>query len=65
MSRTPAAQLARLKVTYPAWTIRPAGPRKGSGYTAVYRDDEHGLRSIYTPSLAGLEAKLAEAGQRH
>jgi hypothetical protein len=32
VSATPAAQLARLKVEHPAWTIRPV--ESGAGYTA-------------------------------
>jgi hypothetical protein len=59
VSRTPAAHLARLKVTYPAWSIRRV--TSGQGYTAQRRDTRGGLRSIYAPDLASLETALAEA----
>ena len=62
MSRTPAAELARLKVTYRSWDIRRA---EGTGFTAERRDKRGGLRSIYAPDLPELEAAFigAEAEQ--
>ena len=51
MSRTPAAHLARLKVTYQSWDIRRVAEGKGIGYTAQCRDGRGGLRSIYAPAL--------------
>jgi hypothetical protein len=57
MSHTPAAELARLKVTYQNWSIQ-RGP-EGSGFTAERRDGRGGLRSIYAPTLGELEHKLA------
>jgi hypothetical protein len=60
MSRTPAAELARLKVTYRNWDIRHA-EGEGAGFTAERRDKRGGLRSIYAPTLPELEAALAEA----
>jgi hypothetical protein len=63
MSRTPAAHLARLKVTYQSWDIRRAV--EGTGFTADRRDERGGLRSICAPDLLELEAALigAEAEQ--
>jgi hypothetical protein len=52
VSRTPAAELARLKVAYPGWIIRAIEPGKGTGYTAHRRD---GRRRIYAPTVAALE----------
>ena len=49
MSATPAAQLARLKVLFPAWVIAA----RAGGFTA----DRPG-RHIWAPSLAGLELAL-------
>jgi hypothetical protein len=62
-SETPAAHLARLKVTYHGWAIRAIEPGKGTGYTAQRRDERGGLASIYAPDVPGLEAALAEAGR--
>jgi hypothetical protein len=67
VSRTPAAELARVKVAHPSWTIRPVEPGKGTGYTALRRDRRGGLRSVYAPTLPELEARLAAsraAGRR-
>lgn len=60
MSRTPAAELARLKVAYPAWTLRKIEQGKGAGFTAQLWT-EHGMRSIYAPTLTGLESALISA----
>ena len=60
MSRTPAAHLARLKVTYQSWDIRHA-EGDGAGFTALHRDERGGLRSMYAPTLPELEAALAAA----
>jgi hypothetical protein len=59
VSRTPAAHLGRLKVTYRSWDIRPAAEGKGTGFTAQRRDERGGLRSIYAPTLPELDAALA------
>jgi hypothetical protein len=63
MSRTPAAHLARLKVTYQSWDIRRAA--EGTGFTADRPAVGGGPRSIYAPDLPELEAALigAEAEQ--
>lgn len=63
MSRTPAAELARVKVAFPKWTIRPIEPGKGTGYTAQRRDRRGELRSVYAPTLPELEARLAAASR--
>ena len=60
-SETPAAHLARLKVTYQNWTLRPVEPGKGTGYTAQRRDGRGNLRSIYAATTGELENRLAEA----
>ena len=62
MIRTPAAHLARLKVTNQSWDIRWAA--EGTGYRAPRRNERGGLRSIYAPTLPQLEAALAGAGRR-
>ncbi len=64
MSTTPAAHLARLKVTYPAWSIRQVEPDKGTGYTAVHCESKK-LRSLYAPDLDALEAALYEVEIRN
>jgi hypothetical protein len=59
VSRTPAAHLARLKVTYQAWSIQRAS--EGTGFTAEHRDESGGLRSIFAPTVPELEGALIEA----
>jgi hypothetical protein len=59
MARTPASELARVKREFPLWTIRGVEPGKGTGFTAQ-RKAAAGLRSIYAPTLAELEARLLE-----
>ena len=58
MSRTPAAELARLKVAFPDWSIRPVEPGKGDGFTAHLRKKDGGLQPLYAPTLAELEQQL-------
>jgi hypothetical protein len=61
MSRTAAAELARLKVRFAAWTIRPVG--RGEGFTAQQRQrTEKPARplSVHAITLADLSTKLAE-----
>lgn len=59
MTRTPASELARVKREFPLWTIRGVEPGKGTGFTA-HRRAAPGLRNIYAPTLAELEARLLE-----
>ena len=54
MSNTPAAQLARLKVTFPQWSIRPV--TSGEGYTA---HNQATGEQIHAATVAGLEYQLA------
>jgi hypothetical protein len=54
VSNTPAAQLARLKVTFPAWTIRPV--ESGTGYTA--HNGATG-EQVHAATVASLEYRLA------
>jgi hypothetical protein len=58
MSRTPAAELARLKVTFPDWSIRPVAPGKGGGFTAHPRSRSGKLQPLYAPTLAHMEHQL-------
>ena len=58
MSRTPAAQLARLKVGFPDWSIRRVQPGKGAGFTAHRTLEGGGLQSLYVATLAELEHQL-------
>lgn len=57
MSRTPAAELARLKVTFPDWSVRRVQPGSGVGFTA-HRRLEGGLQQLYALTLAHLEHQL-------
>ncbi len=58
MSRTPAAELARLKVLFPGWSIRPVEPGKGAGFTIHPRNKCGGPPPLYAATLADLEQKL-------
>ena len=58
MSRTPAAQLARLKVGFPDWSIRRVQPGNGAGFTAHRRLEDGGWQLLYAPTLAELEHEL-------
>ena len=58
MSRTAAAELARLKVAFLDWSIRPVQPGKGAGFTAHPRLKGGGSRWLYAPTLAELEHEL-------
>jgi hypothetical protein len=58
MSRTPAAELARLKVAFPGWSIRPVEPGKGDGFTAHPRKKNGGSHPLYAATLAELEQRL-------
>jgi len=53
VSRTPAAELARLKAAHPQWSIRRV--TRGEGYTARRRGT--GQR-VHARTLAALEARL-------
>jgi hypothetical protein len=55
-SETPAAHVARLKVTHQAWRIA----RDGHGAVAVHRENRS--RRLAASTLAALEACLIEAG---
>jgi hypothetical protein len=57
MSRTPAAQLARLKVTYQSWYIQRTAE---GGFTAQPRRGWGG-HDISAPTVAELENALAGA----
>jgi hypothetical protein len=62
MSRTAAAELARLKVRFVAWSIRPV--ERGEGFTAQQnkgkrKSPKPPLR-IHARTVSSLGAKLAE-----
>jgi hypothetical protein len=60
MSRTPAAELARVKQQHPTWVIE----KLDSGWFTARRD-WHGSQQIITvPTLAELENRLS-AQERH
>jgi hypothetical protein len=54
VSTTPAAQLARLKVTYQLWSIT----RTADGFTAVERETG---RTITADTVGQLETALAQS----
>jgi len=65
VSRTPAADLARLKVQHPGWVIRRrVVPGQATGYTAHRKFSRGGFQSLHTVTLGGLEQALflAEKG---
>jgi len=65
VSRTPAADLARLKVQHPGWVIRRRMvPGQPAGYTAHRKFRRGGFQSLHTVTLGGLEQALllAERG---
>jgi hypothetical protein len=61
-SETPAAHLARIKVTYQGWRIEQSAT--GSGYTAHRRGERAAPNFISAPTLGELEALLVEQGNR-
>lgn len=66
MSRTPAANLARLKVQHPGWVIRRrVVPGQPAAYTAHRKFRRGGFQSLQTQTLGGLEQALflAEKGR--
>jgi hypothetical protein len=58
MSDTPAAWLARLKVTFPHWSIHRVPPGKGTGFTACRGLPGGRSQSLSAPTLAELEYEL-------
>jgi len=73
LSRTPAADLARLKVQHPGWTIRRrVVPGQRAGYTAHRKLRRGGFQSLQAPTAGALEqvlllaenGRLDEAGGR-
>ena len=62
MSRTPAADLARLKVQHPGWVIRRRVlPGQATRYTAHRQFSQGGVQSLHTLTLGGLEQALFQA----
>jgi len=64
-SETPAAHLARLKLTYPSWSIRAIEPFEGTVYPAHRREEHLAPNFVYALNLGELEAALMDcaAGQ--
>jgi len=64
MGRTAAAELARIKITYPRWTIRSVA--RGVGFTAQHKSTGKGGKplSIHAFTVSELGVKLAELGER-
>ncbi len=58
MSRTPAAELARLKVAFPDWTIRRVAAAHGGGFRAARRLAGGRRQSLRGATLADLEYQL-------
>jgi hypothetical protein len=58
MSRTPAAELARLKVAFPDWSLRPVEPGKGDGFTAHPRKKNGESQPLHATTLTELEHHL-------
>jgi hypothetical protein len=66
MSRTPAAELARLKVLHRGWMIRRrVVPGQRAGYTAHRKLERGGFQSLRAPTAGELEQALllAEKGR--
>ena len=59
MSRTPAAELSRLRVQHPGWRVEHSAT--GSGYSAHRREERAAPNFIYAPTLTQLGAALMEA----
>jgi hypothetical protein len=55
VSRTPAAAIARIKATHPAWSVREV--RSGRGWTAKHRETR---AVVYADSPEALAVTLAE-----
>jgi hypothetical protein len=64
MSRTPAADLARLKVQHRGWTIRRrVVPGQRTRYTAHRKLRRGGFQSLQAPTAGELEQALSLAEQ--
>jgi hypothetical protein len=66
MSRTPAAELARIKVRHNEWSIRAVETGHGEGYTAHRTCPDRRGRAIriHALTVSELDAKLAEIEER-
>jgi len=58
MSDTPAAWLARLKMTFPGWSIHRVPPATGTGFTARRELPGGHSQSLSALTLAELEYEL-------
>jgi hypothetical protein len=63
VSRTPAAELARLKVAFPDWSIRPVRSGDSAGFTARRGLEGGGSQLLFAPTLAELEHELRRLAQ--
>jgi hypothetical protein len=58
VSRTPAAELARLKLAFPDWLFRRTAVGRAGGFTARRKLPDGGKQSLYGQSLPDLEYQL-------
>jgi hypothetical protein len=58
VSRTPAAELARLKLAFPDWLLRPRAAGRGGGFTARRKLRAGGKQSLSGQTLPDLEYQL-------
>ena len=67
MSRTPAAELARIKVRYSEWRIRAVEDGRDKRYTAQRTSPDRPDKPmrIHARTVAELGAKLAAAEEQH
>jgi hypothetical protein len=63
VSRTPAAELARLKVAFPDWSIRPVRSGDGAGFAARRGLAGGGSQLLFALTLAELEHELRRLAQ--
>ena len=61
-----AADLARVKRTYPLWSIRAVRPGMGDGYTAQrWRGGDNPPLTVHSLNLTELEGKLYQLAHPH
>lgn len=58
MSTTPAAELARIKVQHPGWSIQPGQSGNGARFTARRRLPGGAVQQVRAASLGSLEQAL-------
>lgn len=58
VSRTPAAELARLKLAFPGWSLRRVAASRGGGFRARRRLSDGRVQSLHGATVAELEYRL-------